>query len=49
MSALTRDNGLGALDLASLQKAADVYRQLGLVQRPLDMAQVVATDLLPGR
>ena len=49
VSALTRDNGLGALDLASLQKAADVYRQLGLVQRPLDMAQVVATDLLPGR
>ena len=49
VSALTRDKGLGALDLASLQKAADVYRQLGLVQRPLDMAQVVATDLLPGR
>lgn len=49
VSALTRDKGLGALDLPSLQKAADVYRQLGLVQRPLDMAQVVATDLLPGR
>ena len=49
VSALTRDNGLGALDLASLQKAADVYRQLGLVQRQLDMSQVVAADLLPGR
>ena len=49
VSALTRDNGLGAPDLASLQKAADVYRQLGLLQRPLDLAQVVATDLLPGR
>ncbi len=49
VSALTRDQGLGALDLVSLQKAADVYRQLGLVQRPLDMAQVVAVDLLPGR
>ena len=49
VSALTRDKGLGALDAASLQKAADVYRQLGLVQRPLDMAQVVAADLLPGR
>lgn len=49
VSALTRDNGLGALDLASLQKAADVYRQLGLVQRQLDMSQFVAADLLPGR
>ena len=49
VSALTREQGLGALDGASLQKAADVYRQLGLVQKPLDMAQVVAADLLPGR
>ena len=49
VSALTRDKGLGAMDAASLQKAAEVYRQLGLVQRLLDMAQVVATDLLPGR
>ncbi len=49
VSALTRATGLGAIDLASLQKAADVYRQLGLVQRRLDMAQVVVTDLLPDR
>ena len=49
VSTLTREKGLGALDAASLQGAADVYRQLGLVQRPLDMAQVVAADLLPGR
>ena len=49
VSALTRDKGLGALDVAALQRAADVYRQLGLVQRPLDIAQVVAFDLLPGR
>jgi len=44
----TKREGLGALDLASLQKAADVYRQLGLVQQRIDMAQVVASDLLPG-
>jgi NitT/TauT family transport system substrate-binding protein len=49
VSDLTRRQGLGALDVASLQKAADVYRQLGLVQQRIDMAQVVATDLLPGR
>lgn len=48
VSALTQREGLGALDLASLQKAADVYRQLGLVQQRIDMAQVVAADLLPG-
>lgn len=45
----TRREGLGALDLPSLQKAADVYRQLGLVQQRLDMAAVVAADLLPGK
>lgn len=48
VSTLTRREGLGALDVASLQKAADVYRQLGLVQQHIDMAQVVAADLLPG-
>lgn len=48
VSALTQREGLGALDVPSLQKAADVYRQLGLVQQRIDMAQVVATDLLPG-
>ena len=47
VSDLTRRQGLGALDVASLQKAADVYRQLGLVQQRLDIAQVVASDLLP--
>lgn len=49
VSDLTRRAGLGAMDAASLQKAADVYRQLGLVQRRLDMAQVVVADLLPGK
>lgn len=48
VSALTRTAGLGAMDVASLQKAADVYRELGIVQRALDMRQVVAADLLPG-
>ncbi|MGZ5846706.1 MAG: ABC transporter substrate-binding protein [Ramlibacter sp.] len=47
VSDFTRRQGLGALDVASLQKAAEVYRQLGLVQQRLDIAQVVAPDLLP--
>ena len=49
VSELTRRQGLGAIDVASLQKAAEVYRQLELVRHPIDMRQVVATDLLPGK
>jgi len=49
VSELTRRQGLGAIDVASLQKAAEVYRQLELVRGPIDMRQVVATDLLPGK
>ena len=48
VSELTKRQGLGAMDVESLQKAADVYRQLGLVKQQIDMAQVVAGDLLPG-
>ena len=46
-SELTRREGPGTMDVASLQQAADVYRQLGLVERAIDMRQVVAADLLP--
>jgi len=49
VSALTKRNGLGALDTASLQAAADTYRKLGLVQKPIDVSKVVSPDLLPGR
>jgi NitT/TauT family transport system substrate-binding protein len=49
VSALTRRSGLGAMDTASLQAAADTYRKLGLVQKPIDVAKVVSQDLLPGR
>lgn len=48
VSRLTERAGLGAMDVDSLQQAAGVYRQLGLVQRAIDMRQVVAADLLPG-
>jgi NitT/TauT family transport system substrate-binding protein len=49
VSDLTRRNGLGTLDVASLQAAADTYRKLGLLQKPVDVSQVVSQDLLPGR
>jgi NitT/TauT family transport system substrate-binding protein len=49
VSELTRKNGLGTLDVASLQAAADTYRKLGFVQKPIDVAKVTSNDLLPGR
>ena len=49
VSELTRRNGLGAMDVPSLQAAADAYRKLGLIARPLDVRKVVSQDLLPGR
>jgi NitT/TauT family transport system substrate-binding protein len=49
VSPITQKNGLGAFDLDSLQKAADAYRKLGLVQHDINVADVVAQDLLPGR
>jgi len=39
---------LGTFDLDSLQKAADAYRALGLIEKPIDIAAVVDTGLLPG-
>jgi len=49
VSDLTRKTGLGSLDIASLQQAADAYRKLGLVQNTIDVSKVVSDDLLPGR
>ena len=49
VSALTQRQGLGAIDVDALQRAADTYRALGLVQQRLDMRKVTSQDLLPGR
>lgn len=49
VSELTRRQGLGAIDVASLQAAADTYRRLGLVAQRIDVSKVVSQDLLPGR
>jgi NitT/TauT family transport system substrate-binding protein len=48
VSAATRRNGLGAFDLDSLQKAADAYRKLGLIEHDIKVSDVVSSDLLPG-
>ncbi len=49
VSPLTQKQGLGAIDVDMLQKGADAWRRIGLIQRELRMKDVVATDLLPGR
>jgi NitT/TauT family transport system substrate-binding protein len=46
-SELTRKQGLGTMDVASLQAAADTYRKLGLLQKPIDVKRHVSNDLLP--
>ncbi|MBC7600371.1 MAG: ABC transporter substrate-binding protein [Polaromonas sp.] len=47
VSATTLKKGLGAFDMEVLQKAADTYLALGLVQRAIKVSDVVSQDLLP--
>ena len=47
VSATTQKKGLGAFDMDVLQKAADTYLALGLVQRAIKVSDVVSQDLLP--
>lgn len=46
VSDFTQQYGLGSLNADSLQAAADVYHELGLISRRIDISSVVATDLL---
>lgn len=46
LSDLTRRRGLGTLDPASLQTAADAYRKLGLIDKDIVIRDVIAQDLL---
>lgn len=47
VSQLTAKRGLGAMDVNSLQSAADAYFDLGLISRRLTIEEIVATDLMP--
>lgn len=49
VSPLTQKNGLGAIDVEMLQKGAVAWKQIGLIERELDMKAVVSQDLLPGK
>lgn len=46
VSALTRREGLGTLDLPMLRRAAEAYRAIGVLNRDIDIDDIVATDLL---
>jgi NitT/TauT family transport system substrate-binding protein len=47
VSATTEQYGLGAFDMKSLQKGADVYLKIGLIQKQIDVNTVVSQELLP--
>jgi len=49
VSPLTQKQGLGAIDIETLQKGADAWKKIGLIQRELKMKDVVSADLLPGK
>lgn len=49
VSPTTEREGLGHFDPAILQQGADQFRQLGLIGKPLDMSQVVKSDLIPAK
>lgn len=49
VSPLTQKNGLGAIDVEMLQRGAVAWKQIGLIERDLDMKAVVSQDLLPGK
>jgi len=47
VSLLTQKQGLGAIDVEMLQKGADAWKRIGLIQRELKMKDVVSSELLP--
>jgi len=49
VSPTTMKDGLGSFYLASLQKAADTYRKLGLIEHDIKVSDVITSELLPAR
>ncbi len=49
VSTLTQKNGLGAFDMAALQKGAQAYKAFGVIQRDIKASDVFSQDLLPGK
>ena len=49
VSAITDQRGLGAFDMAGLQKGANAYKAFGVIQRDIKISDVVSQDLLPNQ
>ena len=49
VSPLTQRQGLGTPDVESLQRGADAWKKMGLIEHDLRMKDVVSADLLPAR
>lgn len=47
ISATTDQYGLGAFDMKTLQNGADVYQEIGLIQKKINVDSVVSQALLP--
>ena len=47
ISPTTQQKGLGAFDMAVIQKGANAYKSFGLVQRNIKVTDVINQDLLP--
>ena len=49
ISPTTQQKGLGAFDMAVIQKGANAYKAFGLIQRDIKVTDVIGQDLLPGK
>jgi len=49
VSPMTHQKGLGAFDMAVIQKGANAYKAFGLIQRDIKVTDVISQDLLPGK
>lgn len=49
ISPTTQQKGLGAFDMAVIQKGANGYKAFGLIQRDIKVTDVISQDLLPGK
>ena len=49
ISSTTQQKGLGAFDMAVIQKGANAYKAFGLIQRDVKVADVINQDLLPSK
>jgi NitT/TauT family transport system substrate-binding protein len=45
ISEATSKRGLGAIDVDILQQGADIYKELGLLDKDLHMSEVIVEDL----